>query len=57
MKNNKTNDVKTKTDTMPTEKPKEGYKWTQNLMSGKWIQIPDTTPHCCDPSTETYWSM
>lgn len=21
------------------------------------VQIPVGTPHCCDPSTETYWSM
>ncbi len=28
-----------------------------NLMSGKEIEIPSNTPHCCDPSTETYWSM
>jgi 3-dehydroquinate synthase class II len=27
------------------------------LGSGKQIQIPVGTPHCCDPSTETYWSM
>jgi len=28
-----------------------------NLMSGKEIEIPSNTPDCCDPSTETYWSM
>jgi hypothetical protein len=28
-----------------------------NLMSGKEIEIDSNTPHCCDPSTETYWSM
>ena len=27
------------------------------LGSNKQIQIPVGTPHCCDPSTETYWSM
>jgi hypothetical protein len=28
-----------------------------NLMTGKEIEIPSNTPHCCDPSSETYWSM
>ena len=32
-------------------------KTVTNMMSGKEIQIPVGTPHCCDPSTETYWSM
>ena len=32
-------------------------KTVRNLMSGKDIQIPADTPFCCDPSTETYWSM
>jgi hypothetical protein len=27
-----------------------------NLMSGKEVQIERDTPHCCDPSSETYWS-
>lgn len=29
----------------------------KNLMSGEEVEIPSNTPHCCDPSTETYWSM
>ncbi len=29
----------------------------KNLMTGQEIEIPSNTPHCCDPSTETYWSM
>lgn len=29
----------------------------QNLMTGKDVEIDSNTPHCCDPSTETYWSM
>lgn len=29
----------------------------KNLMTGKDIEIAYDTPHCCDPSTETYWSM
>lgn len=32
-------------------------KKVTNLMSGKEIEIPEDTPACCDPSTETYWSM
>lgn len=32
-------------------------KRVKNLMSGKEIEIPADTPACCDPSTETYWSM
>jgi len=27
------------------------------LGTDKQVQIPVGTPHCCDPSTETYWSM
>lgn len=32
-------------------------KVVRNLMSGAEIEIPVDTPFCCDPSTETYWSM
>jgi hypothetical protein len=32
-------------------------KTVKNLISGKEIEIPSNTPYCCDPSTETYWSM
>lgn len=32
-------------------------KKVRNLISGKEIEIASNTPHCCDPSTETYWSM
>jgi hypothetical protein len=32
-------------------------KTVKNLMTGKDIEIAHDTPHCCDPSTETYWSM
>ncbi len=28
-----------------------------SLMSGKEVEIAYDTPRCCDPSTETYWSM
>ena len=32
-------------------------KKVRNLMSGEEIEIPSNTPRCCDPSSETYWSM
>ena len=28
-----------------------------NLMSGRRVEIDVNTPLCCDPSSETYWSM
>jgi hypothetical protein len=30
---------------------------TRNLMSGKDIKIKANTPWCCNPASETYWSM
>jgi hypothetical protein len=41
----------------------EGYrdievtKTVKNLMSGEDVTISVNTPLCCDPSSETYWSM
>lgn len=32
-------------------------KKVKNLMTGKEIEIDSNTPLCCDPSSETYWSM
>lgn len=32
-------------------------KVVTSLMSGQEVEILASTPHCCDPSTETYWSM
>jgi hypothetical protein len=32
-------------------------KTVVNLMSGQPVDIPVDTPLCCDPSSETYWSM
>lgn len=29
----------------------------KNFMTGEELEIPSNTPHCCDPSTETFWSM
>lgn len=32
-------------------------KVVRNLMTGQDMEILASTPTCCDPSTETYWSM
>jgi hypothetical protein len=29
----------------------------KNLMTGKLVEQESNTPHCCDVSSETYWSM
>ena len=29
----------------------------KNLMTGKDIQIDRDTPWCCNPASETFWSM
>ena len=29
----------------------------KNLMTGKDIQIDRDTPWCCNPASESYWSM
>jgi hypothetical protein len=32
-------------------------KTVKNLITGKDIQIDADTPWCCNPASETYWSM
>jgi hypothetical protein len=32
-------------------------KTVKNLMSGLDVQIDRDTPWCCNPASETYWSM
>jgi hypothetical protein len=32
-------------------------KTVKNLMTGQAVEIDSDTPHCCDPSSETFWSM
>jgi hypothetical protein len=32
-------------------------KTVKNLMTGKDVEIPVNTPWCCNPASETYWSM
>lgn len=29
----------------------------KSLMTGQDVQIPTDTPWCCNPASETYWSM
>lgn len=29
----------------------------KSLMTGQDVQIPADTPWCCNPASETYWSM
>lgn len=33
------------------------FRTVKSLMSGKEVQVAADTPLCCDPSSETYWSM
>lgn len=33
------------------------YKTVKSLMTGEDVVIETETPLCCDPSSETYWSM
>lgn len=35
----------------------EKQETKRNLLSGNEFTQPVNTPACCDPSTETYWSM
>ena len=35
----------------------EKFETKHNLLSGKPFLQPVNTPLCCDPSSETYWSM
>ena len=32
-------------------------KTVKNLMTGKEVEIASDTPWCCNPASETYWSM
>jgi hypothetical protein len=32
-------------------------KTVKNLMTGEDVEIPVDTPWCCNPASETYWSM
>lgn len=32
-------------------------KIVKNLMTGQSVEIDHDTPWCCNPASETYWSM
>jgi hypothetical protein len=32
-------------------------KTVKSLMTGQDVEIPVDTPWCCNPASETYWSM
>lgn len=32
-------------------------KTVKNLMTGQEVEIDSNTPWCCNPASETYWSM
>lgn len=34
-----------------------GTKVVKNLMTGKDVEIAEDTPWCCNPASESYWSM
>lgn len=34
-----------------------GTKVVKSLMTGKDVEIAEDTPWCCNPASETYWSM
>lgn len=33
------------------------FRTVTNLMTGKKLEIAADTPLCCDPSSETFWTM
>jgi hypothetical protein len=35
---------------------REGYRWVQNLMSGKYVEEAIDTPYFCSVGSESYWS-
>lgn len=37
--------------------PDNATKTVKNLMTGENIVIPADTPWCCNPASETYWSI
>lgn len=41
------------------ENPVGGQMVVKSIMSdkGQGVMIPEDTPWCCNPASETYWSM
>lgn len=51
-------EIVTTEDPMPAFLKNDGKtKIVTSLCGGKLVRIGVNTPACCDPSTETYWSM
>ena len=46
-----------RSNAQPAQQPAAGYKWVKNMMTQQWVEQAIDTPHCCDVSSETYWSM
>ena len=44
-------------DTLVFGESIEKYEMVKNIMSGVMVRQSVNTPHCCDVSSETYWSM
>lgn len=45
------------TDAVTFHRDIEKQETKRNLLSGTEFTQPVNTPLCCDPSSETYWSM
>ncbi len=39
------------------DNPVEGMKLVKSYMTGEWVLISEDTPWCCNPASESYWSM
>ena len=39
------------------DNPVDGQKVVKSLMTGEGVMIAEDTPWCCNPASETYWSM
>ena len=37
--------------------PVEGKTVVKSLMNGQGVLIDEDTPWCCNPASETFWSM
>ena len=44
-------------ETVFAERYPVGMKVVKNLMTGQDVAIAEDTPWCCNPASETYWSM
>ena len=44
-------------DTYRYAAPKRETRTVRNLMTGQPVEIDADTPWCCNPASETFWSM